>query len=563
MPTSISQRTGAHILVDQLIVHRADRAYCVPGESYLAVLDALHDQPDFSLVVARHEAGACNMAEAHGKLTGKPGLCFVTRGPGATHASIGIHTAMQDSTPLILFVGQARRDMLEREAFQELDYRAVFGSMAKWVVQLEDPQRIPELVARAFRVATSGRPGPVVIAMPEDVLTAKAAVADAPAFVPAQSAPAAGDMERLRAILDSARQPLIIVGGSTWDAASAQAVSDWAEAASLPVAAAFRRQDLVDNRKPHYAGHLGIGADARLLQRVAQADLLLVLGDRLAEATSQGYTAIRSPAPSQRLVHVHPDPCEIGRVFSPELGIVSGMGHFAAALAGVKLGARKGWRDWTAGAHEEFLAVHARSNPADTVDLWEVIGALSEVLPDDAIVANGAGNYAGWLHARYSHRSFGTQLAPANGAMGYGIPAAIAAKHLHPTRTVVAVAGDGCFMMSAQELATAALHQLPIVVVVVNNGVFGTIRMHQEMHYPRRVSGTSLANPDFQLFGRSFGAHVEQVLATKDFRPALERAIASGRTALIEVVCDPERISPKATISQLRERRREEATVAP
>lgn len=550
------QRTGAQILVDQIVLHGADRAYCVPGESYLAVLDALHDQDAFSLVVARHEAGACNMAEAYGKLTGRPGLCFVTRGPGATHASIGVHTAMQDSTPVIVFVGQARRDMLEREAFQELDYRAVFGSMAKWVVQLEDAARIPELVARAFRVATSGRPGPVVIAMPEDVLTSVVAVDDAQPYEPAQAAPSPAAMSQLQALLQAAQRPLMIVGGSTWDAASAASVSDWALTASIPVVSAFRRQDLVDNRNAHYAGHLGIGADPALLQRVAEADLLLVLGDRLAEATSQGYTAIRSPMPRQRLVHVHPDACEIGRVFSPALGITSGMREFADALQGQRLAPAAGWQAWTQACRKEFEAVHARTNPQEAVDLWQVVATLSELLPDDAIVTNGAGNYAGWLHARYVYRGYGTQLAPANGAMGYGIPAAVAAKHLHPQRTVVAVAGDGCFMMSAQELATAALHQLPIVVVVVNNGVFGTIRMHQEMHYPRRVSGTSLANPDFQLFGQSFGAHVEKVDTTVGFASALERALASGRTALIEVVCNPERISARTTITELRARSR-------
>lgn len=548
------QRTGAQVLVDQIVLHGGDRAYCVPGESYLAVLDALHGREDVSLVVARHEAGACNMAEAYGKLTGRPGLCFVTRGPGATHASIAVHTAMQDSTPLILFVGQARREMLEREAFQELDYRAVFGSMAKWVVQLEDAARIPELVARAFRVATSGRPGPCVVAMPEDVLTELVTVDDVPPCEPIQAAPAPEAMGRLWSVLQTAQRPLMVVGGSTWDAASAAAVSDWAETSSIPVVCAFRRQDLVDNRKPHYAGHLGIGADPALLRRVADADVLLVLGDRLAEATSQGYTAVRPPVSRQRLVHVHPDPGEIGRVYSPEVGIAAGMRQFAAALEALRPAPRPGWQEWSQACRRDHEASLSRSNPQEAVDLWQVIATLSEVLPDDAIVANGAGNYAGWLHARYVYRGYGTQLAPTSGAMGYGIPAAIAAKHLHPHRTVVAVAGDGCFMMSAQELATAALHRLPIVVVVVNNGVFGTIRMHQEMRYPRRISGTSLANPDFQLFGRSFGAHVEKVETTAAFRSALERALASGRMALIEVVCDPERISARSTITELRAR---------
>lgn len=550
--TQLQERTGAQVLVDQILIHGGDRAYCVPGESYLAVLDALFDHREFKLVVARHEAGACNMAEAYGKLTGKPGLCFVTRGPGATHASIAVHTAMQDSTPLILFVGQARREMLEREAFQELDYRAVFGSMAKWVVQLEDPARIPELMARAFRVATSGRPGPVVIAMPEDVLSGRVMVADAPAYQVSQAAPAPADLERFQSALASAERPLIVMGGSTWSEDSARAVSDWAAASGIPVVCAFRRQDLIDNRLPHYAGHLGIGADTKLVARVGLADVLVVLGDRVAEATSQGYTAVRSPVPRQRLIHVHPDPCEIGRVYSPELGIVSGMENFSRSLHHVHVAAQPAWRSWLTDMRCEFLDIHARRDPDSAVDLWSVIGTLSDVLPDDAIVTNGAGNYAAWLHARYSYRRFGTQLAPANGAMGYGIPAAVAAKHLYPERTVVAVAGDGCFMMSAQELATAALHRLPIVIIVVNNGVFGTIRMHQEMHYPGRVSGTSVANPDFQMFAQSFGAHVEKVESTAQFAGALERAMASGRLSLIELVCNPERISPRSTITQLR-----------
>jgi acetolactate synthase-1/2/3 large subunit len=427
--------------------------------------------------------------------------------------------------------------MLEREAFQELDYRAVFGSMAKWVVQLEDPARIPELVARAFRVATSGRPGPVVIAMPEDVLSGRTVIADAPAYSAAQSAPAQGDMERLQAVLASAARPLIIIGGSTWNEAAALSVSQWAATAGIPVASAFRRQDLMDNRLSHFVGHLGIGAEAKLLARVESADVLVVLGDRVAEATSQGYTVVRSPVPRQRLVHVHPDPCEIGRVYAPELGIVSGMQNFARCLDNIRVSADPRWRQWMAEGRREFEESRTRRNADVVVDLWDVIGTLSETLPEDAIVTNGAGNYAGWLHARYSYRRFGTQLAPANGAMGYGIPAAVAAKHLHPERIVVAVAGDGCFMMSAQELATASHYRLPVIVIVINNGVFGTIRMHQEMHYPGRVSGTSVTNPDFQLFAKSFGAHTEIVEESSQFGPALRRCIDSRRLALVEVVC--------------------------
>jgi acetolactate synthase-1/2/3 large subunit len=552
--TSIeSKRTGAQILVDQLRIHGVDTAFCVPGESYLAVLNSLHDREEIKLVVTRHEAGACNMAEAYGKLTSRPGICFVTRGPGATHASIGVHTAMQDSTPLILFIGQAKRDSLEKEAFQEIEYRKMFEPMAKWVVQIESAERIPEFIGRAFRIATSGRPGPVVVSLPEDMLEDEAVVADLERYVPAQSWPAPSQLSQLAKMLQQAERPLIIAGGSTWDREATQSVTQFAKRSGLPITSAFRCQDLIDNRDPQYVGHVGLGIDAALAARVRNADLLVVLGDRLSEATSGGYTLIESPVPKQKLIHVHPDPHEIGRVFEPALGIVSDMRNIAHALSGLEIVPRPQWKTWAAGAREEYLQTRQGTHPDSAVDLCAVFKTLREMLPDDAIVTNGAGNYTGWLHRYFDYRTYRTQLAPANGAMGYGVPAAIAAKVVHPERKVVAVSGDGCFMMSAHELATAMMYKLDPIFIVVNNSMFGTIRMHQEMAYPGRVTATALHNPDFVAFAQSFGLHAERVTSTAQFGPALQTAMAAGKAALIELVTDAEIISPKATITGLRQ----------
>jgi acetolactate synthase-1/2/3 large subunit len=550
--TSIS-RTGARVLVDQLKVHGADKVFCVPGESYLSVLDAFHDVDSIQLVVTRHEAGACNMADAYGKLTGKPGICFVTRGPGATHASIGVHTAMQDSTPLILFIGQVQRSSFEKEAFQEIDYRQMFGTMAKWVVQIDDAHRIPEFVARAFHTATSGRPGPVVIALPEDMLLDEVSVEDTPPYAVTQAYPSPNQLNQFETLLNQAQSPLVIAGGSTWTVEATQLLQQFAMRHHLPVCSAFRSQDYFDNNHPLYAGHVGLAINPKLAERVREADLLIVLGDRLSEATSGTYSLVTSPVPRQKLIHVHPDALEIGRVFQPTLGIVSGMMQCMEALVTLPASSAQGtWTEWTGKARQDYESHIFPGSLSSGVDLAQAIIALREVLPDDAIVCNGAGNYTAWLHRYFKYRGYRTQLAPVNGAMGYGVPAAVAAKVVHPERVVVAVAGDGCFMMSAQELATARLYNLNPIFIVVNNGIFGTIRMHQERDYPGRVIGTTLANPDFVTLAESYGAYAERVETNEAFRPALERALKQSVASVIELVTDRNVISPSTTIQALR-----------
>lgn len=549
-------RTGAQILVDSLITHGARRAFCVPGESYLAVLDALSDVQDtLQLVVARHEAGAANMAEAHGKLTGEPGICFVTRGPGATHASTGVHTAFQDSTPMILFVGQVARGHSGREAFQEIDYRAMFAPMAKWVAQIEDPRRIPELVARAFQTATSGRPGPVVLALPEDMLTEPVI---APAIGPyrrAEAAPREADMDELARLLSGAERPLLMLGGGGWTEAAREDIRAFAEAFGLPVTVSFRSQRLFDNRHPLYAGDVGVGINPKLAARVKAADLLLVVGPRLGEATTSGYTLVEPPVPVQTLVHVHPGPEELGSVYQATLPVTAGMAAFAAAARRLAPPAACPWSGWAAEARADYLAwitPPARTEEAKGVDMGQVMAHIRERLPTGATLCNGAGNYTAWVHRFYPYAEFASQLAPTCGAMGYGVPAAVAAALECPERTVIAFGGDGCFLMSAHELATAAKYALPVISIVVNNGAYGTIRMHQEMRYPGRVHGTSLDNPDFVALGEAYGARSERVERTEDFAAAFERALGAGGPALIEIVTDIAAITPQNSISALR-----------
>ncbi len=545
-------RSGARILVDQLVLNGVDTAFCVPGESYIAVLDALYDAP-IHLVSCRHEAAAANMAEAYGKLTGRPGVCLVTRGPGATHASVGVHTAYQDSTPMILLVGQVPRAMLGREAFQELDYPAVFGGLAKWATQVDRAERVPELLARAFAVALEGRPGPVVLALPEDVLVEESDAADAAPARPARPAPDPAALDRLRELLAGSQRPLVIVGEGGWSAKTADDVLAFAEASEVPVAASFRCQDYVDNRSPVYAGHLTIGPDPKLAQRVLDADLVLAVGGRLGDIATRGYTLLEVPRPRQTLVHVHPDPDELGRVYEPELGVVSGLPEFAAAARALEPVDASARRAWTEAARADYLA-NLRHTPApDGVDLGEVMAHLRARLPADAIFTCGAGNFTVWAHRFYEFSQYGTQLAPRSGAMGYGVPAALAAKVVHPDRVVVCLAGDGDFMMASQELATAVQYELPVVVLVANNRMYGTIRMHQERLYPGRVSGTDLVNPDFAAYAASFGAHGELVERTEEFPAALERALAAGRPAVVELRVDPEQITPRATLTELRE----------
>ena len=541
-------RTAARILADQLVVHGVDTAYCVPGESYLAVLDALHDTP-IRLVTTRHEAAAANMADAYGKLTGRPGVCLVTRAPGATHASVGIHTAYQDSTPLVLFVGQVPRHHLGREAFQELDYARMFGEMAKWVATMDDAAGVPELVSHAFHVATSGRPGPVVIELPEDAQATEADVPDAEPYRPAQASASAGDVVRALDLVGAAERPLIVVGGGGWSAQAGRDVIAFAEASNVPVAASFRRQDYVDNGSPAYAGMLTLGLDPALATRVREADVVLALGTRLGEIATQSYTLLEPPRPHQRLVHVHADPDELGRVYEAELPIVSGSPQFAAALRPVDGVDRAAW---VADARRDYLANLRHGPMPGELHMGEVMAHLRDRLPDDAVITNGAGNFSVWAHRFYEFRRFGTQLASCAGAMGYGVPAAVAAQLLHPERIVVCLAGDGDFLMSGNELATAVQYRAPIVVLVVNNGMLGTIRMHQERHFPGRTVGTDLVNPDFAAYARAFGAHGAVVERTADFPAAFEEALATGRPALLELRVDPEGITPRATLSQIR-----------
>jgi acetolactate synthase-1/2/3 large subunit len=555
---NLQSRTGGQILVDALKVNGVDHAFCVPGESYLPVLDALYDaREQIKLIVCRQEGGAAYMADAYGKMTGRPGICFVTRGPGATNASVGVHTAYQDSTPMILFIGQVGSDCVEREAFQEIDYRRMFGQMAKWVASIDRADRIPEFINRAFQIATSGRPGPVVLALPEDTLTALASVADGLPHQPLQASPAASQMESLRALLAKAERPLLVLGGTTWDAAACKQIQDVAERLQLPVAVSFRRQDLFDNRHPHYAGDIGIGINPALAERVRNADLLIVAGARLGEMTTGSYTLLDPSRPLAQLVHVHPGVEELGRVYQAALPINSGMPQFAAALAALDGidGAR--WAGWTREANADYRAnLVSQPTPPGSFDFSVAMQYLNDTLPRDAILTNGAGNYSGWVHRFYQYGPIRTQLAPTNGSMGYGVPAAVAAKIIDPKRTVVAFAGDGCYMMNGQELATAVQYGANVIFVVLNNGMYGTIRMHQELHYPERISGTELTNPDFAALARAYGAHGEVVERTEDFAPAFERALAAGKPALIEVRIDPEIITSRTTITKLRQRAR-------
>jgi acetolactate synthase-1/2/3 large subunit len=542
-------RHGGKLLVDQLVVHGADTAFCVPGESYLAVLDGLYDAP-IRLITCRHEAGAANMADAYGKLTGRPGICLVTRGPGATQASVGVHTAFQDSTPLILLVGQVASDQAEREAFQEVDFRRMFGQMAKWVAQIDRADRIPEYVARAFATACSGRPGPVVLALPEDMLAAETDVTDAlPAHV-VQPHPGEREITRLRELLAAAERPLAIVGGGGWTADTSRDLRAFLEGNSLAASAAFRRQDALDNDSPSYVGDVGIGINPKLAARIREADLLLAIGPRLGEMTTSGYTLLTAPTPAQRLVHVHPGAEELGRVYRPELPILSGMEHFASAVRDLRVEPR--WREWRRAARAEYEEWQRPPQVPGDVDLAVCMEQLRERLPRDAVVTNGAGNFTVWVHRFWRWQVFPSQLAPTSGAMGYGVPAAVAAKVVLPERAVVCFAGDGDFLMSSQELATAVQYELPVLFVVVDNGMYATIRMHQERHYPGRVVGTDLRNPDFAAYAQSFGAYGENVTRTEDFAAAAERALASKKPAVLALNVDPEAITPRTTLSAIR-----------
>lgn len=545
-------RTGGQILVDALRVQGADMAFGVPGESYLAVLDALHDTPDLRFIICRQEGGAAMMADAYGKMTGKPGICFVTRGPGATNASAGVHIAQQDSTPMILFIGQVARDQVDREAFQEVDYRRMFGQLAKWVAQIDDASRIPEYISRAYHTATSGRPGPVVLALPEDMLREAADVADVPRFTPVEAAPSPANMEQFADMLSAAERPLVIVGGGGWDQLACEDLQRFAESWNLPVTASFRAQDRMDNNHANYAGDVGIGINPKLAERVKTSDLIISIGARLGEMTTSNYTLIKPPVAEQKLIHVYPSGAELGRVYLPTLGIHSGMKSFLAMAAG--LNARPGdWTDWTTGARADYETW--TSNPAPVpgdAHMGEIVVWLRENAPRDTIICNGAGNFSAWAHRYYRYAPYRTQLAPTSGSMGYGAPAAVAAKIMHPERTVIALAGDGDYMMHGQELATAMQYGANVIVILVNNGMYGTIRMHQEREYPARISGTELVNPDFAALAQAYGAYGETIGKTEDFAAAFERAQASGKPAIIEIKVDPEAITPALSLSEIR-----------
>jgi len=489
------------------------------------------------------------MAEAYGKLTGRPGVCMVTRGPGATQASVGVHTAFQDSTPLILLVGQVASNQEEREAFQEVDYRRMFGPLAKWVAQIDRVDRIPELLARAYATAGAGRPGPVVLALPEDMLAAESDAADAPPFRVIQPSPSTGDIGSLRDLLETAERPVAIIGGAGWTAAASAHLRTFLEANALPAIAAFRRQDTLDNDSPSYVGELGIGINPALAQRVRDADLVLAVGPRLGEMTTSGYTLLEVPRPRQRLVHVHPGPEELGRVYQADLPVLSGMEAFAAAVRELRVESR--WREWAATARSDYETWQRHDPMPGTLDLGDCIAHLRARVPD-AVVCNGAGNHTAWIHRFWRFHDYPSQLAPTSGAMGYGVPAALTAKALLPDRTVVCFTGDGDFLMSGQELATAVQYALPIIVLLVDNGMYGTIRMHQERHFPGRVVGTDLVNPDFAAFARAFGAHGENIERTEDFPAALDRALAAGVPALVSLRIDPEAITHGTTLSALR-----------
>ncbi|MFG5779664.1 thiamine pyrophosphate-binding protein [Comamonas sp. J-3] len=558
MTNANTPRTGGQLVVDQLVIHGAKQIFTVPGESFLAVLDALYDAP-IQTTICRQEGGAAMMAEAQGKLTGQPGICMVTRGPGATNASAGMHVAMQDSTPLIVFVGQIERGARDREAFQELDYRAVFGPMVKWATEIDDAARVPEIIARAFAVATSGRPGPVVIALPEDMLRDTVLVPDAKPYQPAPGKPADADVQTVVAKLAAAKNPIIIAGGSRWSEQAHQDIAAFAAAHAVPVACSFRRQMVFPANHPNYAGDVGLGVNPKLIERVKNADLVLLLGGRMSEVPSQSYTLLGIPVPAQQLIHVHPDPDELGRVYQAEQAVVAAPDAFCAALvkqaAPPLSDARKALVEQ---AHADYLAW---SNPAPIkvpgdLQMGQLMQHVRDVLPADTVWCNGAGNFATWVHRFWPFTAYGSQLAPTSGSMGYGLPAAVGAKRLWPERSVVCIAGDGDFLMHGQEFATAVQYGLPVVVLLIDNGMYGTIRMHQERDYPNRVSATELRNPDFVAYAKAFGGNGARVNKTEEFGPALAemRAWAAEHKLPVIVHCklDPQAITPARSLDQIR-----------
>ncbi|MFN2643789.1 MAG: thiamine pyrophosphate-binding protein [Burkholderiales bacterium] len=553
MKPDLKTRHGGRILADALAAQGVRIAFGVPGESYLPVLDGLHDlREQIRFIVCRQEGGASYMAEAYGKLTGEPGVLFVTRGPGGSNGAIGVHTGFQDSTPMVVFIGQVPNEFAEREAFQEIDYRRMYGQMAKWVAQIDRVERIPEYVSHAFHAAVAGRPGPVVLALPEDALFAEAAVADVAKHHTVRASPSSAEMARVSQLLEGAERPFVLLGGGGWDRDTCMRLERWVEANGLAAGTSFRCQDLFDNRSSHYAGDVGIGINPKLAERIRTADVLLVIGARLGEMTTSAYTLVEVPAPRQTLIHVHAGAEELGRVYRPTLAINSGYAQFVQALEPLSF-AKPAWREDTQKLRASYLEWTAPRPMPGELHYGEVIQWLSERLPEDTVVASGAGNFAGWLHRHFRYKGFRTQLGPTNGSMGYGFPAAIAAKIVEPRRPAIALCGDGDFLMNGQELATAVQYGAHFVALVVNNGIYGTIRMHQEREYPGRVYGTELRNPDFAAYARAFGAHGETVTRTVEFAPAFERAWSAGKPALIELRIDPDAITPATTLRAIRE----------
>jgi acetolactate synthase-1/2/3 large subunit len=548
------KKTGGQLIVEALKANGVSRVSCVPGESYLAVLDALYDS-GIETIVCRQEGGAAMMADTWGRLTGEPGICMVTRGPGATNASAGLHIARQDSIPMILFIGQVQREAREREAFQEVEYRRAFTEFAKWVGEIDDARRIPEFVTRAFAVATSGRPGPVVLTLPEDMLVEEVEAPDARPYTPVESHPGPAQIAAFDTLLKQSKRPLFILGGTRWTEESVNDFRTFAEEFKVPVGCSFRRQMLFDHLHPSYAGDVGIGINPALAKEIKDADLIVLLGGRFSEMPSSGYTLLDIPYPAQKLVHVYPEAEELGRVYRPDLAICAAPVDFVNALASIEAPENPAWAERTAAIHASYLTW---STPPQTgpgsVQMGPIMDWIEANTPKDAIYTNGAGNYATWLHRFHRFQRFNTQSAPTSGSMGYGLPAAVAAKQLFPEREVICFAGDGCFMMHGQEFITAVRYGLPIITLLINNNTYGTIRMHQERQYPGRVSGTDLVNPDFAAFARAYGGHGETVETTAEFAPAFERARASGKPSIIEIKLDAEAITPTRTLTQIRQK---------
>ena len=543
--------TGAQLLVNALETNDTEVVFGVPGESYLAVLDAFYEKTDIDFIVCRQEGGAAMMADAYGKLKGRPGICFVTRGPGATNASAGVHIAFQDSSPMILFIGQVSRSMLDREAFQEIDYKKMFADMSKWTAQINDPARVPEYVSRAFHIAMSGRPGPVVLALPEDMLTEIAPPTCISIAQKIEAHPGKNALKKFNQLLSTAKKPLVILGGSDWNMDACENFQRFAEKNNLPVACAFRCQHLFDNKHPLYVGDVGIGINPSLANRVRGSDLLIAIGPRLGEITTSGYSLIKVPTPTQRLIHVHSGAEELGRNYQALLAINSSPPAFSQCLSSINEQSGN-WEILTKKARKEYLEWSKPKQTREKVDLGTIVAWLSENTPKNTIITNGAGNYSSWVHRYYKYRSLGTGLAPTSGSMGYGTPAGICAKYLYPNRVVISFAGDGCYLMTGQELATAVQYNIPIIIIIINNGTYGTIRMHQEREYPERVFATNLKNPDFSSLARAYGAFGEKVERTQDFPKIFKRAIKCNQPAIIEVITSPETITPSTTISKIR-----------